>query len=69
MSLIPVSLNHSLRVSSIQYECDFQIYAIQADLVVVDHHVLFLHPSRFDAVYGLGYPGDPLDDGTFKTLR
>src|SRR5713101_8592672 len=60
---------YSLHDSSIQHECYFQIHAIQGDLAVVDHHMLLLHPSRFDAVYGFGCPGNPVLNGIFETLR
>ena len=39
---IPLGYHHD---SSIQHERDFEVHAIQADLVVVDHHMLLLHPS------------------------
>src|ERR1043165_1462302 len=54
---------------SIQHECYFQIHAIQGDLAVVDHHMLLLHPTRFDAMNSFGCPANAVLNGILKTFR
>jgi len=65
---VPSASRGYLHDSSIQHERDFHIHAKQDGLAVVDYHVLFLHPSRFDPVDGLGYPTDSVLNGVFETL-